>query len=145
MEIVSAKVENIESLSALESACFTEPWQSGTLLSALNDERYITLLLRGDDGSFLGYALGWSTGGEAELARIGVLPAWRRKGLAGQLLGAILTAFRRRDSKKVFLEVRESNHSARCLYEKFRFAEVGKRPKYYSNGETASVMCAEFE
>lgn len=144
MEIVPATVEDVTSLAALESACFAEPWTLDALQAALNDERYVTLLMH-DQGAFLGYALGWSVGEEAELARIGVLPEWRRKGVARQLLGAIMMAFKTCKSGRVFLEVRESNHSARCLYEKCRFVEVGKRPRYYSDGETATVMCAELD
>lgn len=143
MEIVPATTSHVSSLAALESACFTEPWTPSTLLAALGDEQYTTLLMRGDDGEFLGYALGWCVGEEAELARIGVLPSWRKKGVAQQLMRAILAAFKTCNSRMVFLEVRESNHSARCLYEKCRFIEVGKRPKYYSNGETATVMRAD--
>jgi ribosomal-protein-alanine N-acetyltransferase len=44
-------------------------------------------------------------------------------------------------AESIWLEVRESNRTARNLYEKLGFAPVGKRRKYYSdNEEDAMVM-----
>jgi ribosomal-protein-alanine N-acetyltransferase len=44
-------------------------------------------------------------------------------------------------AESIWLEVRESNRTARNLYEKLGFAPVGKRRRYYSdNDEDALVM-----
>ena len=40
----------------------------------------------------------------------------------------------------IFLEVRESNVSARALYVKLGFAEIGKRKKYYSNPTEDAIL-----
>ncbi len=40
----------------------------------------------------------------------------------------------------VYLEVRESNESARVLYARYGFAELGIRKSYYHDGEDALVM-----
>lgn len=45
--------------------------------------------------------------------------------------------------KQVWLEVHESNQSARYLYEKLGFRETGKRPKYYSDGGAAILYTWE--
>jgi [ribosomal protein S18]-alanine N-acetyltransferase len=47
------------------------------------------------------------------------------------LLGAFLDLVREHGGKQVFLEVRESNHAARALYEKWAFVESGRRKMYY--------------
>ncbi len=38
------------------------------------------------------------------------------------------------------LEVKASNHGALSLYSKLGFDEVGRRPRYYSDGEDALLL-----
>ncbi len=73
---------------------------------------------------------------EREILNLAVSPAHLRLGLASRLLEHEL-----RHQATFFLEVRESNHAARALYERFGFAEVSRRRDYYDNPpETAIVM-----
>ena len=41
---------------------------------------------------------------------------------------------------EINLEVRISNDAAQSLYKKMGFMEVGQRPNYYENRETAILM-----
>ncbi len=73
---------------------------------------------------------------EREILNLAISPDFRRQGLATLLLSNELS----RDAT-YFLEVRESNAPARCLYEKLGFREVSRRTNYYqSPTETAIVM-----
>jgi ribosomal-protein-alanine N-acetyltransferase len=83
--------------------------------------------------ALLGFLVAHQIACEWELENIVVDPQILRKGIGSRLLGALLEAARRADSKAVFLEVRESNHPARFLYEKAGFGEIGRRKSYYSN------------
>ncbi|MCS7314378.1 MAG: GNAT family N-acetyltransferase [Bryobacterales bacterium] len=75
--------------------------------------------------------------GEAEILNLAVWPERRRLGIATRLLESVLAT----PGYRWFLEVRESNHPARRLYEKMGFREVGRRPSYYQDtGEAAVVM-----
>lgn len=143
MQIVFASPQDGSTLTALEAACFEEPWSPKTLSAALDDERYIVLFALEAGSTPIGYVLGWSISEEAEFARVGVLPAWRGQGIGAKLTRAILEAFQSRGTQLVFLEVREGNIAARHLYENCGFTEVGRRVNYYSNGETAITMRAE--
>lgn len=82
-----------------------------------------------------GYLLYSDSGQECEVLMIGVIPAERKKGIADGLLKEVIAL-----GKPVFLEVAESNKSAINLYVKNGFEIVGKRKKYYKNGETALTM-----
>lgn len=74
---------------------------------------------------------------EHEILNVAVAPEFRRQGIATEMLRYVLKRLR----GPVFLEVRESNEAGRSLYRKLGFAEVGKRPEYYSEpAETAIVM-----
>ena len=87
-----------------------------------------------------GYVLVRAVAGEGEILRIGVLPEFRRRGLASRLLEEV---FRRadKDVEQWFLEVREHNAAAIALYRSFGFTEVGSRKAYYRDtGEAAILM-----
>ena len=44
------------------------------------------------------------------------------------------------DARAMFLEVAEDNADARKLYTSLGFVEVGRRKRYYANGDDALVM-----
>ncbi len=72
--------------------------------------------------------------GETELLNLAVAPEFRRRGIGGGLVRAVLRGM-------VFLEVRESNQAARQFYKRLGFQEVGVRQDYYAfPPEDAIVM-----
>ena len=74
---------------------------------------------------------------ELEILNLAVAPAVRRQGIGRQLLSDLLE----RHTGECFLEVRESNETARRFYERLGFKTVTERLQYYSNPpETAIVM-----
>ena len=78
---------------------------------------------------------------EAEILSVAVAGQQRGRGLAGTLLRLHLGRLAGLAVRKVFLEVDEDNESARRLYRRAGFREVGRREGYYPNG-TASRAAA---
>lgn len=70
-----------------------------------------------------------------EIFEIAVSKKFRNQGLASSLMNMLP------QDKDIFLEVRESNIPAINLYLKFGFEIISKRKFYYSNNETAIIMC----
>jgi len=64
----------------------------------------------------------------------------RHQGFAKILLKYIINISKEKDCISITLEVRENNFPAISLYESFDFKEVGRRKKYYKNGDTAILM-----
>lgn len=89
----------------------------------------------------VGYAGYWTVAGEAHVSTIAVAPAWRRRGLGAWLLLSMIYHALERDAVVVRLEVRETNHAAQALYDRFGFVSVGRRGRYYRDtGEDAILM-----
>ena len=77
---------------------------------------------------------------EAEILTVGVVPAARRRGIARELIAALLDTARARGARTAYLEVRIDNHPARTLYTSEGFVEVGVRRGYYEAGRTDAVV-----
>jgi [ribosomal protein S18]-alanine N-acetyltransferase len=78
---------------------------------------------------------------EWELENVVVAGAARRRGVATRLLGELISHARAERGTAVFLEVRESNQSARALYRRAGFTETGLRKSYYSNPPEDAILC----
>jgi ribosomal-protein-alanine acetyltransferase len=70
--------------------------------------------------------------GDWDLQYIVVAKKFRRRRLATLLLNELIAHARSMNGKRIFLEVRESNQSARALYRKAGFRETGTRKGYYA-------------
>jgi len=77
---------------------------------------------------------------EWEIENIAIAADARSRGLGTRLLGEFLDSARAEGARAVFLEVRESNHAARSLYEKWAFVESGRRAHYYQNPREDAIV-----
>lgn len=93
----------------------------------------------------IGFAGFWLVVDEAHINTIAVHPNWRRQGIGERLLTTILERARAIKAVSATLEVRVSNLPAQKMYAKFGFVEVGRRKRYYRDGEDALLMTMHFE
>lgn len=70
---------------------------------------------------------------EAEIITIGVHPDQRGNGIAAAMLTIAENEIKKSGANRIFLEVAEDNTSARGLYEKSGYNQIGRRPKYYDD------------
>ncbi|AXJ95936.1 MULTISPECIES: GNAT family N-acetyltransferase [unclassified Sphingomonas] len=77
-----------------------------------------------------GFAMVRSVADEAELLLLAVAPPYRRRGVAGALLRAVIAEAQGAGIATLHLEVRAGNDAVR-LYETHGFAKVGERRGYY--------------
>lgn len=100
----------------------------------------IALVLEDKSHSLCGFVIARLASGECELENIAVSPSLQRAGAGTLLLQSLMAAARERNVHSIHLEVRESNNSARALYEKCHFESTGRRPKYYAKPEESAVL-----
>ena len=120
-----------------------DPWSPAQIEAELQNKANISLLLYcgAQAAAFCSLTV---AGGEAALNTLVVHPALRRQGAAKALLQAAFAKAAGLGAKEIFLEVRESNHSAVCLYQKLGFVQAGVRRQFYSHPtENALVMRRE--
>jgi len=131
LEIRPATTADVDSIAALQAIVpEAAQWRAADYLD--HDCRVAVL-----DGGVVGFLVWRAVADEREILNLAVHPGYRRRGVAAALLGATL----REAPARWFLEVRESNTTARQLYRKLGFIEVSKRPAYYEEPpEPAIVM-----
>lgn len=95
------------------------------------------------NGQLVGYAGGWIVDGDVQILKIGADPQWRRRGIARKLLAKVAEDARDLGAQSCSLEVRVSNEGAQKFYEQAGLSVLGKRPRYYSDGEDALIMTGE--
>ena len=88
----------------------------------------------------VGYAGGWVVDGDVQILKVGVDPAWRRHGIARELLARVASDARDLGAQTCSLEVRVGNEGAQAFYRALGFESLGTRPRYYSDGEDALIM-----
>ena len=143
MLIRPATAADLPSIMALERLAATAAhWSQEQYGAALGSREVLVLEESSTLQSFL---VGRRVNAEWEIENVVVAGPARRKGLGSRLIEEFLNVARSRGAQSVFLEVRESNHAARKLYEKWAFVESGRRKRYYREpGEDAVLYRLDF-
>ena len=135
---------DVLSIGLIERESFADPWGSREFTSALEAAQAIFLVAEDTAGVVIGYVIAITVIDEAEILNLAVRKPSRGAGLGGKLLDAALAEATSRGAGQVFLEVRESNDSARRLYASRGFTEVSRRRAYYRDPvEDALVLRME--
>jgi len=128
--IRSAEPEDLDAITAIEAAAFERPWTREIFAQELARPiaRLDVLVL----DVALAFACSWHVADEAHLLRIAVEPTARRQGFAHQLVEHVLARAAKEGCAHVDLEVAADNAAALTLYQRFGFAEIGRRSGYYT-------------
>ena len=138
-QIEPATWRDIGALRHLEQVCFPlDAWPLFDLIGVLTLPNVIRLkaVVEGEMAGFI--ALDQPRSDHvAWIATVGVLPQYRRRGIAQALITA---CEQKRDGVEIRLSVRLSNQDAIRLYERLGYRQVTIWKAYYEGGEDALVM-----
>lgn len=138
--VARASAEELAAIGRLELSLGRPGW-SGDELDKLYEGSTSSFWVAHKDEGVVGHLLLQQVADECEVLSVAVVPSSRRQGVARSLLNSAFTALKPKD---VFLEVRATNAAAIGLYEGLGFRAVGRRRRYYSDGEDARVMRLSF-
>ncbi len=130
-------------LRQVENACFgKDAWPLWDLVAALTLPDIVRLKAI-EGGQMIGFVAGEikRSEGMGWITTLGVLPEYRRQGVASALLSACEDQLAQ---PRIRLCVRRTNEGAIKLYERFGYSRVGLWPSYYQDGEDALVMEKRF-
>ncbi len=128
-------------VAALHASCFDHAWNKAAIAELLAIPGSLGALAHIKDQP-VGFVIALAVGAEAEILTLGVLPKFRRRGIAARMLASVAERLSGAGCRRLLLEVAEDNEAARALYGKLGFTEVGRRPSYYRRaaGEVAGAI-----
>jgi ribosomal protein S18 acetylase RimI-like enzyme len=138
-QITNASWHDLNDLRKLEDVCFRDDaWPLWDLIAVLTLPKIIRLKAVVDD-KMVGFITGDPHPQERVgwIATLGVLPEYRRLGIASALLER---TEREMNLPNVRLSVRRSNEAAITLYHKYGYRMVDVWRNYYHSGEDALVL-----
>ena len=132
--------DDLDAVYLIETLSFRSPWSKHSLAGELKN-RVAHYVVMEQDGEVIGYCGMWVLFEEAHITNIAIHPQHRGQGFGKQLLLAAMEHAASFSAEMMTLEVRETNHVAQNMYEKFGFLQQGFRKKYYSDtGEGALLL-----
>jgi ribosomal-protein-alanine acetyltransferase len=143
-EIKPASWRDLFAVQEIERACFKEDaWPLIELMAALTFPSTVRLKAENDQ-HIAGFIAGDIRRSEQTgwILTVGVLPVYRRQGLAEVLMRRCEQAMK---MPQVKLSVRRSNQSAIQLYQKLGYAQVDVWSNYYHDGEDGIVMVKKIQ
>ena len=127
-------------VAALESAVMgSDAWKASLVADEL-PRKDRTWWAAFDGNVLAGYCGGWIVDGQVQILKIATDPAYRRRGIAAELLALVASDARNLGATEMTLEVRASNAGAQTFYERMGLRNIGTRPHYYSDREDAVIM-----
>ena len=130
-------------LLEIEQACFDDPWEAHAIEYDLNNQGSIVYLKAVLKDLIAGYAVVARGDDISHLMNIAVLPAYRGVGIALQLMLGVQAVAEDWENRRMRLEVRSSNQTARDFYSRIGFTYNTRLKGYYTNGEDALVLVAK--
>jgi ribosomal-protein-alanine N-acetyltransferase len=135
---------DLDEVFAVETSVYPHPWSRGNFVDSL-DAGYHAWVLR-DDGELAGYFLLMAAVDEVHLLNVSVAECRQRQGLGLYLLDKVAACARGLGAESILLEVRPSNLRALTVYQRYGFAEIGRRKAYYPahNGQREDAIVMRF-
>lgn len=131
---------DLDQVLVIEECSYPLPWLRQHFVDELNSSYGLPLAAFDHSGRLVGYICPMQLLDEGHILNVAVDPALRGSGVGRLLVQQVLDDCRAAGASFVSLEVRASNLAALSLYHKMGFVAVGKRKRYYENGEDALMM-----
>ena len=136
-DILPVSLRDLRQVVRVERECFLDDvWPLIDILSVLIFPGIIRLKAEVAD-QVVGFAAAEVRSGVGWITTIGVVPPYRRRGIARALL---MACEEKLTTPRIRLCVRRSNHGAQFLYQQQEYRQVDIWPRYYRGGEDAIVM-----
>ncbi len=130
---------DIAVVGAIECETFS-PWSSLSLAQELEIPQAIQLVAEKAEDQVIGWCACRVISPEAELLKIAVRNANRKRGIGRFLFEHLFAELQKRKVTSLFLEVRSGNFTALDFYDKHGFLRVGSRPNYYTDPPDDAII-----
>lgn len=143
--------KDLQTVVQINRCCLPENYPDSFFLYIFNSFPEGFLVVEKDD-KIIGYIMTRIEYGKSNYSKfrlvkkghiisVAILPLYQKQGYGKQLLIKALIEMKKKDANECFLEVRRSNEIAHLLYESLNFNVIKELKKYYTDNESADLMC----
>lgn len=132
-------VEDLDQVVDIERDLFSVPWTREGFLTYLIKKDTLFFVVE-EKEKILGYCSMMTVLDEGDILNVAVDRQRQREGIGQFLVDSMLRMAELQGMKQIHLEVRESNGTARRLYERLGFKEDGLRKNYYESPVENAVL-----
>ncbi|BDA40087.1 ribosomal protein S18-alanine N-acetyltransferase [Candidatus Atelocyanobacterium thalassae] len=133
--------DKINELVSLDKICLGGLWTIDNYARELQSPNsHFLVLSTNSTNSIIGCGCFWRILEEAHITLLMIDPKYQGQGLGQLLLYSLLKDAVSSQLEHATLEVRASNRSAICLYEKFGFKIAGRRKEYYKKTKEDALI-----
>ena len=139
MTVRYMEIDDLDQVMPIENDCFSVPWTRKGFFTFLTRKDSMFLVAE-EKGEILGYCGILMVLDEADVTNVAVRKDRRKEGIGGFLMKSLILLAEEQGIVTFHLEVRESNLSARRLYERLGFYTDGLRKGYYTDPDEDAVL-----
>lgn len=147
LHIEPAQAGDADAAARLHAAGFHRGWPREEFAAYITGEGTPVYVACDARRKIAGFSMLRHLGDDVELITIAVDNKWRKKGVGGALMRAMLDDLLMSPARRLVLEVAADNAAALRLYGKFGFKRIGERQGYYPRPDgtpaTAIVMARD--
>ena len=130
-----------EAVAALAARAMPHPWSASQVRETLASPRSCLVCQESERGDLVGFVLGRRVDSDVvEIDLVAVDPSARRRGVGRRLLKEMIAAERSDGVESFRHELAAGNAAALALYVAVGFVVVGRRARYYPDGEDALLL-----
>jgi [ribosomal protein S18]-alanine N-acetyltransferase len=133
-------IEDVPAVARLEAHVFSDPWPAHLYVQEIGQPLRFQRVIFDPNGFLAGYLFACWQADELHILKVATHPIHEGKGLATMLMEEARQEAARNCAASLILEVRPSNRRAIALYRHLGYQTLGRRPRYYADGEDALVM-----
>ena len=120
------------------------PWSASQYKEEFSSPTRHFVVALNEQQSIIDYAGVFAPGqAEADILTVGVVPEYRGKGIAKELIALLTDWANAQGSTAMMLEVKTDNYEAIGLYESLGYLKLNARKDYFGTGLDAQVMRLE--
>ena len=131
--------KDVEYIAELELKTFSDAWTLKSVRDTF-EQKQAFITVAETDGKVVGYCIIYYVMDEAEIVRIAISQAMRRKGIGKGLLDYTREYCMGKQIERLLLDVRESNEGAIAFYQNYGFQTDGIRKNFYEMPKEDAVL-----
>jgi len=125
----------------IETRNFPDPWPVSAFIEVWMWGYLLWGVFQSDN--LIGYLIAAKRNNRYHIANVVIDIPFRRLGAGRGILRKLIQHAKEEKVKRIFLEVRKSNHAAIMLYKSEGFIQSGEKSDYYEDSESALIFSCD--